>query len=151
MKTILALLLIPCLALATGWDNRVDYYKQTHVDGRLYAISENGGVYTVSQWDTNSLGATPSIAQLTATPDAVVDAWCNGYAISIRQTPAWAAVTNAMVPYAMDKDTSTNAIAQVTDAKTKAALNTQKALIQDLQAEIIALKHLVGNNMMVEP
>ena len=43
MKTLLFLLLVPCLALATGWDNRVDYYCQKHVDGRLYAISENGG------------------------------------------------------------------------------------------------------------
>ena len=82
-------------------------------------------------------------------PDAII-LNARDLSFSIRRTPEWNAVTNAMVPYASDKDTAIAAINAETGAA-KTADNALKALIQDLQAEIVALKHLIGKNMQVEP
>ena len=149
MKTTLAIFFASALSvLSAGWDTRVDYFKQYHVNSKFYAISENAGVYTVSHWDA-SLGVKPTIAELTAN-DAVVDAWYSDYQISIRRTPEWASFTNSLVAYSPAMDNVTNSISKVTDAQSKASDNDLKNAIKVLQDEIKALRVLIGKNMQVE-
>jgi hypothetical protein len=151
MKTLAVFLISASCAFSAGWDSRVNYYANADVDSRLYAISENDGEYTVSKWDAESIGKPePTIEQLTAN-DAAVDAWWAAYKYSIRQTPEWNALTNSIAAYPAVRDAATVDIQQVTDAKTKTALNDLKALCNQLQDEVQKLKKLVGKNMQVEP
>ncbi|MFA5936541.1 MAG: hypothetical protein WC822_01540 [Candidatus Paceibacterota bacterium] len=78
MKTVTLIVFVCAVALnvmATGWDQRVDFYCGKTVDFRLYTISENDGVFTVTKWDADKIGKTkPTIAQLKA-DDVAVDQW----------------------------------------------------------------------------
>ena len=60
----------------------------------------------------------------------------------IRALPAWASLTNDRAAYLADKADYTNKVEQVSDANAKRTIKALAAMVQDLQAQINALKRI---------
>lgn len=161
MKKLLCIfLLMTVSAIALDYEATIRYYvlpayqlpPNTKVWDRPWQLSSTTTGVVFTAWNAQVIGTNqPTMAYLASIEPAATN-WWNAYQYSVRQTPEWAVLQSDVDAYPTVKSNLTTSIAAVTDAKTKAALNDAKALIQQLQQEITDLKHVVGKNVMqLEP